>query len=161
MVLFKFCDFFIVSFLFEFKLLSQLSVLLGAILNVWVFYFLVGLQSDFVLFFQSLHLLSVDDIKLLLFEFQFFLWPQDLELQFLDCLVLLLYSVDSLKVQVVGALGDSLPVLRFHQTVSFFFFFLDHTRDTKTQHSSILWTCKQVILVVWSCHTHQRVGMGI
>lgn len=61
-VLLQLADFFIISFLLSLKLIGQLIVLLGTVLDVRVLDFLVGLKSDLVLFLQGFHLLTVNDV---------------------------------------------------------------------------------------------------
>lgn len=62
MVLFKFGDFLVISFLFKVKFFGQLIVLLGTVLNVGVFDFFIGLESNFVLLFEGFHFLSIDNV---------------------------------------------------------------------------------------------------
>jgi hypothetical protein len=131
-VLFKFGDLLIISFFFKLKSLGEFVVLFGAVLNVGILDFFVGFKGDFVLLFESLHFLAVDDVQFLLLEFEFFLRSKNFKLEFFDGLVFLLYSVNSLQVKIIGTLCDSFTIFRLNQTVSLFFLFFYHATDTET-----------------------------
>lgn len=60
--------------------LSELIILLSAILYIGVLDFLISLQRYLVLLLQSLHFLTIYNIQFFLLKFQLLLGPEDLEL---------------------------------------------------------------------------------
>lgn len=102
MVMFQ-CLYFLAVFAFLlFEFVCEFLVFFGGILDIRIFDFFIGLQSDLVFLLEGLDLLPVDDVQLLFLELQLLLGTQDLEFQLLYCLVFLLDAVHTLEVEIVG-----------------------------------------------------------
>lgn len=160
MVLLELFDFFFVAFLLVFKLIGKLLMLLEGVLNVGVFDLFVSLKGQLVLFLQSFNLLPVDYVQLLLLQLQFLLWSQDLELQLFDSFILLFDFINSLEVEIVGTLGDSLPIFWLYEWVPLLLLFFRQTCKAKAQDGSIFRAGKDIAFVMWCAQTHNWIAVG-